>query len=271
MTVKVYAALATTLLPALALAEVTYGGSSTLADTVLQGGAMQGFEARAGVKVRIADVSGTGKGLKALGEGKLDVVGAGRTLSADEKKAGLLGTIIGYDGLAVYVNRANGVKDLSKAQLKDIFTGKVTSWKELGGRDVKIVPMIEPVASKRATVQLLQDAILDGAPFAAGIREMEQLKDQVAEVSRNEGAICLASIGFMTSVDGSVRGAIHAVDVDGVPPSDGDIRSGAYLLSRPMLLVTKGLPEGDVKRFVEFMLSSEGQAVVEKFFVRVKK
>lgn len=270
-TVTRLGALTLLLVPGLAAAEVVYGGSSTIADTVLQGGAMAAFEAKTGAKFRIADVAGTGKGLKALAEGKVNLVGSGRTLNAEEKKAGLLGTIIGYDGLALFVNAANGVKDLSKAQLKDIFTGKVTSWKEFGGKDVPILPMIEPVASKRATVQLFQELVLDGAPYAAGIREMEQLKDQVAEVSRNPGGICIASIGFLSSVEASVRAGIRAVSVDGVPASDAEIRSGAYLLSRPMLLVTNGLPAGDPRKFIEFMLSPEGQAIVEKYFVRVKK
>ncbi len=171
-------------MPALAGAsELLYGGSSTIAETVLQGGISQGFQRKTGVQVQIVDVSGTGKGLKSLAEGKLQIVGAGRTLTAEEKKAGLLGTIIGYDGLAVFVNKANPVKDLSKEQLKALFTGKARSWKELGGKDVAIVPMIEPVASKRATVQAIQELVNDGAAFVPGIREMESLKDQLAEVA----------------------------------------------------------------------------------------
>ncbi|HUL60672.1 MAG TPA: phosphate ABC transporter substrate-binding protein [Anaeromyxobacteraceae bacterium] len=258
-------------LPGTAFGEVVYGGSSTLAETVLQGGATRGFEAKTGIAVRIADLSGTGKGLKALAEGKLNVVGSGRTLAPDEKKAGLLGTIVGYDGLAIFVNRANPVKDLTQAQLKDLYTGKAKSWKELGGKDVKIAAYIEPVASKRATVQLVQELVLDGAPYGAGIHEVEQLRDQLAEVARNEGGICVASIGFLQSIDPGVKASIRAVSLDATEANDANIRSGAYLLSRPMLLVTKGLPEGDVKRFIDFMLGAEGQAVVEKFFVRVKK
>ncbi|HEX9243796.1 MAG TPA: phosphate ABC transporter substrate-binding protein [Anaeromyxobacter sp.] len=258
--------------PALAgAADVLYGGSSTLADTVLQGGIVQGFQGKTGIKVQLADLSGTGKGLKALAEGKLHVVGAGRTLTPDEKKSGLLGTIVGYDGLAVFVNKANPVKDLSKEQLKDVFTGKVKSWKDLGGKDVKIVTQIEPLASKRATVQTVQELILDGAPFVQGIREVESLKEQLAEVSRSEGAICIASIGFLASAPPGVRDAVRTVSLDATPPSDANIRSGAYLLSRPMLLVTKGLAVGDVKSFMEYVLSKEGQVIVEKFFVAVKK
>ena len=93
--------------PVLASAgDVLYGGSSTLAETILQGGIIRGFQGKTGIKVQLADVSGTGKGLKSLAEGKLQVVGSGRTLNAEEKKIGLLGTIVGYDGLAVFVNRA---------------------------------------------------------------------------------------------------------------------------------------------------------------------
>lgn len=250
-------------------AEVLYGGSTTIAP-VLEGGIVQGV-AKSGVQVRLADLSGTGKGLKALAEGKLHVVGAGRTLTAEEKKSGLLGTIVGYDGLAVYVHKSNPVKDLSKEQLKDLLTGKVKSWKELGGKDVKISAMIEPVASKRATVQLVQELVLDGAAFAPGIREMDQLKDQVAEVARTEGGICIASVGFLTGADAAIKDGVRAIALDATPPTDANIRSGAYLLSRPMLLVTKGLPTGDVKTFLDYVLSRDGQAVIERFFVSVKK
>jgi phosphate transport system substrate-binding protein len=266
------AVLAALALPLAASArEVSYGGSSTLADTVLQGGAASAFEARSGVRVRLADLSGTGKGLKSLADGKLDVVGSGRTLTPEEKRSGLLGTIVGYDGLAVWVNQANPVKELTKDQLKDLFTGKVTSWKQLGGKDVRIKPMIEPIASKRATVQLVQELVLDGAPYAAGIRELEQLSEQVQAVANDEAAICVASIGFHANLDAATKKKVRALVLDGTDPSDANIRSGAYLLSRPMLLVTRGLPQGDVKQFMDFMLSRDGQSIVEKFFVSVKK
>lgn len=256
--------------PAMASAEVIYGGSSTVAE-VLNGGVVKGFEARSGAKVQVADVSGTGKGLKSLAEGKINLAGSGRVLNAEEKKSGLLGTIVGYDGLAVYVNASNPVKDLSKEQLKDIFTGKVKSWKQLGGKDVKIVPLVEPVASKRATVQMVQEQLLDGAPFAPGLREVDQLKDQVAAVARDEGGLCVASVGFLASADPAVRSGVRAIQVDSTEPSDSNIRSGAYLLSRPMLLVTKGLPGGEVKAFLDYVLSRDGQSVVERYFVAVKK
>jgi phosphate transport system substrate-binding protein len=263
--------LAAVLAPGVAAAQVVYGGSSTFADTVLNGGASQGFSKKKGIEIRVADVSGTGKGLKSLAEGTLNLVGSGRTLTPDEKKAGLLGTVVGYDGLALFVNKANPVKDLGKEQLKSLFMGKVKSWKELGGKDVAIVPLIEPLASKRATVQLIQELVLDRAAFGPGIREMDQLKDQLVEISRSEGAICVASIGFLSSADPAVKRAVHAISLDSIEPSAANIRSGMYLLSRPMLLVAKGVPSGDVKAFLDYMLSKDGQAIVAKYFVAVKR
>jgi phosphate transport system substrate-binding protein len=251
--------------------EVFYGGSSTVAATVLRGGVARGLEERTGIKVRVVDVSGTGKGLEALAQGKLDVSGAGRPLTDAEKRAGLVGTIVGHDALAVYVNRKNPLKDLREAQLRDILTGKARSWKELGGRDVAVVPLIEPVASGRATVSLLQELVLGGEPFAPEIRELDLLRDQLAEVARSEGAICVASVGFLASLEPDVRDGVRAISLDATPPTDANIQSGAYPISRPLLLVTKGPPSGDTRALIDYVLSADGQAVVEKYLVPVAK
>ena len=166
--------------PCLAAAQVVYGGSSTFADTVLKD-AVKGFETKSGVKVQIADTSGTGKGLKSLAEGKVNLVGSGRVLNAEEKKSGLLGTIIGYDGLAVYVHRSNPVKDLSKEQLKGIFTGKFQNWKEVGGSDNPI--LITLAKLNPATNTTFRNQILDGEPYTKDIAETgttDEIKQFVA-------------------------------------------------------------------------------------------
>jgi phosphate transport system substrate-binding protein len=251
--------------------EVLYGGSSTVAATVLRGGVARGLEERTGIKVLVVDVSGTGKGLEALAQGKLHVCGAGRPLSDAERRSGLVGTVVGHDALAVYVNRKNPVKDLSAEQLRDILAGKTRSWKELGGHDVAIVPLIEPVESGRATVSLLRELVLGGDPFAHGIREVDLLRDQIAEVSRSEGAVCVASVGFLASVEPHVRDGVRAISLDATPPTDANIQSGAYPLSRPLLIVTKGPPSGDARALIDYVLSADGQAVVEKYLVPVAK
>jgi phosphate transport system substrate-binding protein len=248
-------------------ATIRYGGATTISETILKHGVSQAFHDRTGVAVRIVDTSGTGRGLDALLAGHIDVAGAGRPLTAAEREAGLVETVIGHDCLVMYVHRTNPVKDLGRAQLRAVLSGKVTSWKQLGGREVKIVPFMQPVASRRAVVHLVQERVLGGGPFGPGLREVELLPDQLAAVAKTEGGICLASVGYLATVEPEVRDGVRAISLDGQPPTDANIRSGAYLLSRPLLLVTRGPPAGEVKRFVDFMLSREGQAVIERYYV----
>jgi phosphate transport system substrate-binding protein len=255
--------------PSSAPAQVRYGGSSTIAETILKRGVLESFTARGGVPVQIVDESGTGRGLEALLAGKIDVAGAGRPLTSAERRSGLVGTVIALDAVTVYVHRTNPVKDLTREQLRDVLSGKVGSWKAVGGRDVPIVPMVEPPGSQRATFALLRELVLGAAPIAPGARAIELIRDQLAEVARTEGGICLASVGYLATVEPEVRDGVRAVTVDGTPPTDANIRGGTYLLSRPMLLVTRGAPGGAVKTFVDYVLSREGQAFVERYFVPI--
>jgi phosphate transport system substrate-binding protein len=255
--------------PPSAPAPIRYGGSSTIAETVLKRGVMESFTARTGVPVRIVDEAGTGRGLEALLAGKLDVAGAGRPLTSAERRAGLVATVIALDAVTIYVHRTNPVKDLTREQLRDVLSGKVGSWKAVGGRDVPIVPMVEPPGSQRGTFALLREIVLEGAPIAPVARAIELIRDQLAEVARTEGGICPASVGYFATVEPEVRDGVRAVTVDGTPPTDANIRSGSYLLARPMFLVTRGAPEGDVKTLLDYVLSREGQGFVERYFVPV--
>ncbi|HEX9243797.1 MAG TPA: phosphate ABC transporter substrate-binding protein [Anaeromyxobacter sp.] len=269
LAIQILATVLTVPAATLARETVRYGGSSTIAHTVLERGFLDAFRARTGVAVEIVDRSGTGRGLEALAAGRLDVTGAGRPLTAAERKAGLVGTVVAHDALSVYVNRTNPIKDLTRAQLREILSGKVTSWKQLGGRDVKIVLLVEPVASQRATVHLLRELVLEGGAFAPEARELELITDQLAVVSRTEAAVCVASVAYLGSVEPDVRDGVRPISLEGKAPTDANIRSGAYLLSRPMLLVTRGSPAGAAKALVDYVLSRDGQAVVERFFVPV--
>ena len=189
------------LAPSSAPPPVRYGGSSTIAETVLKRGVMEAFTARTGVPLQITDEAGTGRGLEALLEGKLDVAGAGRPLTAAEKRSGLVGALVALDAITVYVHRSNPVKDLTREQLRDVLSGRVSNWKAVGGRDVPIVPMVEPPGSRRATFALLHELVLEGAPLAPGARAIELIRDQLLEVSRTEGGISLASVGYLATVE----------------------------------------------------------------------
>ncbi|MCM2335064.1 MAG: phosphate ABC transporter substrate-binding protein [Anaeromyxobacteraceae bacterium] len=261
-------------LPAVPLAAdgLRYSGSSTIGQSILEAaGAKKAFEARSGITFASFEVPGSGKGIEALIAGKVNVAGASRPLKPAEKAAGVLGTVIGYDAVAVFVHKDNPVKDLSKEQLKAIFTGKIRNWKEVGGKDAPIAVNTEIQGAKRATMEMFNELVMDKAPYAAGFKEIDLPRDQIVEVARNPNGIGTPSLGLLAAVPADVRASVKAILVDGIGPTPEDIQSGAYLISRPLNLATMGPPKGDAKALVDFLLSPAGQAFVAKDFVPVRK
>lgn len=260
-------------LPALAFGadEISYSGSSTIGTSVLEAGAVKAFEAKTGIKFKSIEQPGSGKGIKALLEGQVTLAGVSRSLESDEKKQKLIGHTIGYDAIAVFVNKKNPVNNLTKEQLKGIFTGKIKNWKEVGGKDAPIHVNTEIAGQKRATMLAFQEMAMDKAPYGTGFKEIDFPKDQIVDVAKNENGICTVSYGLLAAVSSDLRDKVKAVTVNNIEPADKNIQSGAYLISRPLLLVTMGLPKGDVKKFIDFMLSKEGQDIVNKNFVSVKR
>jgi phosphate transport system substrate-binding protein len=263
--------LAAIVLPNTALADISYSGSSTIGTGILkEGGAAAAFEKKSGKKFKGIDIPGSGKGIQALIDGKVDLAGASRPLKAEEKKAGLSATTIGYDAIAVFVHASNPVKNLTKEQLKGIFTGKIKNWKEVGGKNAPIVPNTEIIAGKRATIEMFQEHVMDGAQYGK-FKEIDLPRDQIVDLSKQENGICSVSLGLLASLTKEEKAKVKAVSVSGSEPSDKNVQSGAYIISRPLLLVTKGLAKGEVKEFISFILSPEGQVIVEKNFVSVRK
>jgi phosphate transport system substrate-binding protein len=252
-------------------ADLYYSGSSTIGTSILKVGAATAFEAKTGIKLAKIEEPGSGKGLKALLDDKVPVAGVSRPLKPEEKNQKLVGTAIGYDAVAVYVHKDNPVNNLTKEQIKGIFTGKIKNWKEVGGKDAPIAPNTEILGEKRATTEFFQEMAMDGAAYAAGLKEIDLPRDQIVDIASVPNSICGASLGLLPATSKDVQAKVKAISVNGVVPDDKSIQSGAYLISRPLLLVTKGLPKDEAKEFITFMLSPEGQAIVAKNFVPVRK
>ena len=251
--------------------EISYSGSSTIGMSVLEAGALAAFEKKTGMKFKSVEMPGSGKGIKALVEGKVTIAGASRSLEAEEKKQKLLGHTIAYDAIAVFVNKENPVKNLTKEQLKKIFTGEIKNWKEVGGKDAAIEVNTEIAGEKRATMLAFQEMAMDKAPYGKGFKEIDLPRDQIVDVAKNPNAVCSVSAGLLAAVTPDLQKNVKTVTVNGVEPKDKNIQSGAYLISRPLLLVTHGLAKGNAKKFIDFMLSKEGQEIVGKNFVPVKR
>jgi phosphate transport system substrate-binding protein len=262
-----------TVLPCAAFAgkDLSYSGSSTIGMGILETGAQKAYEEKTGKKFTLVEMPGSGKGLQALLDGKVTIAGVSRPLKKEEKKQNLVDTVIGLDAIAVFVHIDNPVKNLTKEQLKGIFTGKIKNWKEVGGSDAPIEPNTEIAGAKRATMLEFQEMVMDNAPYGAGFKQIDFPKDQIIETAKNKNTICTVSRGLLMKLSAYMRTKVKVVTVNGATPSEADIRSGAYIITRPLLLVTDGKSTGEAKQFIDFMLSPEGQNKVKVNFVRVKQ
>jgi phosphate transport system substrate-binding protein len=249
---------------------ITYSGSSTVGTGVLKAGAVEAFENNTGIKFTLIDQRGSGKGIAQLIAGKADLAGASRPLKAKEKREKILGHTIGYDAIAVFVHKSNPVNNLTKQQLKGIFTGEIKNWKEVVGNDAPITPNTEIIGEKRATLLEFQKRAMDGASYGREFKEINLPKDQIVYLADDKTGIATVSLGLLSAVRSSIRSKVKIISVNSVEPNHKSIKSGSYLISRPLLLVTRGVPKGQVKKFINFMLSNEGQTFVAKNFVSVK-
>jgi phosphate transport system substrate-binding protein len=198
--------------------------------------------------------SGAGKGLKAMFSGQADVAGLARALTPEERARKPFVAIIGYDALGVWVHESNPVRGLTRAQLRDLFTGRITNWKQVGGRDQPVVACTEHLLSERATLEAFRQLALDGAAFGP-VRELEDPADCLKLTAADPGAVTPASMAF------AVPG-VRPLALEGLEPAPARIRDGTYALTRPLLLVTREVPTGAVKDLVDYLVSAEGQSLV---------
>lgn len=233
-------------------AELRYDGSTTISSRILPALA-PGLRARAGASLRI-DRSGAGVGLRRALAGEVDVAGVSRSLGAAELARKPYFQIVGYDALAVFVNEANPVRDLTRAQLEAVFTGAARSWRELGGKPIRILPCTERLDSERATLEAFRTLAMGGAPYGK-VTEREDPADCIAFVAREPGGIAAASASYATP-------GVRIASVDGLEPLPVHVRASRYPLTRPLLLVAREPPQGALAAFFELALSPEGQAAI---------
>lgn len=217
---------------------------------------------------------GSGTGIAALISGTCDIAEASRELEqkeidqAKEKGFEPKKISVALDGLAVVVNPKNPVSNLTIAELKDIFTAKITNWKEVGGNDAKITILSRE--SNSGTHVYFKEHVLNKAEFAPTALMLPSSQAIADEVSNNKNAIGYYGMGYISPQ----QKAIHVAkdkQSEYIPPSIDNVKKGIYPISRPLFMCTKGEPKGTVKSFIDFVLSDEGQKIVSELdFVPIK-
>jgi phosphate transport system substrate-binding protein len=241
--------------------ELTYEGATTIG-TIILPDATKLFTAKTGIRFGAIGGAGAKQGFLAARDGKVVFGGVARALTEEEKKQVPTSEVIGYDVMGVFVNEKNPIKNLTRDQLKGIFIGTVTNWKQLGGADLAIVVLSERLNGGRATVEAFKNLALGGAAYGP-VKELDDATDCMKDVANDPAAISASSMAFL--IPGEVP-----VSLDGVSPTREMVRSGKYLLQRPLVLVSRQPNEGVVKQFLDFMLSAEAQEIVARKFVPVR-
>lgn len=214
---------------------------------------------------------GSGTGIAAILSGTCDIAQSSRDMKPEElAKAEATGkpvqqTVVGIDGLAVVIHPNNPVSQLTLEQLADIFTGKMTNWKEAGGKDLPIL-ILSRERNSGTHVYFLEEVLRRGNPkgpeeFAASALMMPSSQAIAQEVESSEAAIGYLGMGYVT-LKQKVLAIAKTSSGPYVLPTLGTSQSGEYPISRPLYFLTRGEPEGDVKAFIDFVLSPEGQEIV---------
>ena len=242
--------------------KVTVSGSTSVGP-VVEVSAEKFQESNKDISIEIQQV-GSSAGIKDTIDGTSQIGMASRDLKDEEKNAGLKETEIAIDGISVIINKSNEVKNLTKSQVKDIFTGKITNWKEVGGKDAPIVVVSREDGS----------GTRDGFQEKVGFKSEELTKDaQISDgsgnikttVEGNENAIGYISFGYVDK-------EVNSLSIDNVEATAENVKLDKYPIARPFLLVNKedGLSEQG-KSFIDFMLSDEGQNIMDsKGLISVK-
>ena len=204
-----------------------------------------------------AEFVGSGAGIEAVTNGTADIGNSSRSLKDEEKAAGVVENVVAIDGIAVCVDPANEVADLTKEQLTNIYNGTVTNWKEIGGADEPIIVIGREAGSgTRGAFEELVD-LKDACKYA---NELDSTGAVIAIVAFTPGTIGYASLD---ALDDSVK----ALSLEGVEATAENIKAGNYFLSRPLVLATKGeiSEQNDlVQAWFDFVLGDEGQQVASE-------
>ena len=204
-----------------------------------------------------AEFVGSGAGIEAVTNGTADIGNSSRSLKDEEKAAGVVENIVAIDGIAVCVDPANEVADLTKEQLTNIYNGTITNWKEVGGADEPIIVIGREAGSgTRGAFEELVD-LQDACKYA---NELDSTGAVIAKVASTPGAIGYASLD---ALDDSVK----ALSLEGVEATAENIKVGNYFLSRPFVMATKGevSEQNDlVQAWFDFVLGDEGQQVASE-------
>ena len=242
-------------------------GSDTLVNLALAW-AERYMPAHPGVRISVTG-GGSGTGIAALINGTTDIANASRAMKQEEFDAAQKNGItpiefaVARDAIAVVVNPSNPVNGLTLSQISDIYQGKITNWRQVGGEDRPIV-LLSRESNSGTYVYFLENVLRLGQKsdllFSPDTLLMPSSEGISAEVRQNPNAIGYDGLGYVTS-DQKVIAVAQDPDGPYVKPSVATVNDGSYPVSRPLFMITVGQPTGQVKDYLDW-ITRDGQALV---------
>ncbi|MDD3857104.1 MAG: phosphate ABC transporter substrate-binding protein [Methanoculleus sp.] len=231
-------------------------GSTTVLPIAEQ--AKEAFEAQDASAEIMVSGGGSSVGVKAAGEGTVDIGMSSRDLKSTETTSypDLVKHHIADDAILLIVNSQNNVESLTLDEVRGIYNGTYTNWNQVGGSNQQIVVIGRDSAS--GTREFFSEFVMDGEDFIRTQEEFNSNGGIQQKVSQTPGAFGYVGLGYTQGVKPL------ALDVDGtdVEPTLQNITDGTYPISRPLYMLTNGQPEGLAQRYLEFIMSAEGQEIV---------
>lgn len=244
---------------------ITIKGSDTMV-ILGQRWAEEYMKAHPDVVVQITG-GGSGVGIAALINGGTDVAEASRPMKPEERasvkeKRGkdVVETAVALDGVAIYVNQANGLKEITLDQAMAVYTGKAQNWKEFGGPDSPIIAYGRE--NNSGTYSYFKEHVLKNEDFAAEIMSMPGTAAVINAVGKDKNSIGYGGIAYAKGIKAlKVKKDEKAPAVE---PSMAHVVSGKYPISRSLYFYTAGNPDGTLKAFIDWTLGAEGQKICEE-------
>jgi len=204
---------------------------------------------------------GSGNGIAALIDGTTDIADASRFIKQKEVDNAVANGHfpvphrVAMDGIAVVVHPDNPIDELTLMDIKQIYTGQVENWSELGGSDQEVVVISRDSSS--GTFEVFNEIAVEGERVTPSALLQASNGAVKGTVANTEGGIGYVGLGYLDE-------SIKATKVNGVFPTNSTVASGKFPIARPLFMFTDGWPEGLVADFINFVLSADGQKIVEE-------
>lgn len=202
---------------------------------------------------------GSSVGIAALLDNRTDIANASRSIKdkeikkAKEKGITPVGTVVAKDGLAIIVNKGVDIEEIDIATIRAIYKGEISNWKELGGPDKEIVIISRDTAS--GTFETFEKQVMKKEKVISESLMLASNKAVLTTVKQTPYSIGYVGIGYISD-------DVNVLTVEGVVPTNETVNNGTYKISRSLYMYTNGEPKKDIKKFLDFILSPEGQKIV---------